>query len=88
MMKNKVLLIFSICICLIGLSLSGRTEKQGNAQNLQADSLLIVKHLTTITKTDGYRNYNYHHIGNTMETLDISKMMKVIDAVFHTLVNM
>ena len=33
-----------------------------------------------ITNTANFRNPNYHKISDTMETLDISKMMKVIDA--------
>jgi len=41
-----------------------------------------------VTNTAFYRNYNYHRIGDTMETLDIPQMMKVIDAVYLTLVNM
>ena len=32
-----------------------------------------------VTNTAFYRNHNYHQISDTMETLDISKMMKVID---------
>ena len=33
-----------------------------------------------VTNTAFYRNHNYHQTSDTMETLDISKMMKVIDA--------
>jgi len=37
-----------------------------------------------ITDTSFYRNKNYHLPGDTMETLDITKMAKVIDGVFKT----
>jgi hypothetical protein len=50
-------LLSLICIGLIGVSLIDRSEKYGNKETPQSDSLLIVKHLTAITKTDGYRNY-------------------------------
>ena len=39
-----------------------------------------------ITDTSFYRNKNYHESGDTMETLDIQRMAKVIDSVFATLV--
>ncbi len=34
-----------------------------------------------ITDTAFYRNKNYHHKGDSMETLDIAKMAQVIDSV-------
>ena len=39
-----------------------------------------------ITDTSFYRNKNYHQVTDTMETLDINRMAKVIDGVFKTLV--
>jgi Zn-dependent M28 family amino/carboxypeptidase len=39
-----------------------------------------------ITDTSFYRNKNYHEATDTMETLDIPRMAKVIDGVFRTLV--
>jgi Zn-dependent M28 family amino/carboxypeptidase len=41
-----------------------------------------------ITDTAFYRNKNYHEITDTLETLDISRMAKVIDGVFETLIKM
>lgn len=38
-----------------------------------------------ITDTSFYRNKNYHEATDTMETLDIYRMAKVIDGVFRTL---
>ena len=40
-----------------------------------------------ITDTSFYRNKNYHEPGDTMETLDISRMAKVINGVFATLIS-
>ncbi len=39
-----------------------------------------------ITDTSFYRNKNYHQPTDTLETLDIYKMAKVIDGVFNTLI--
>lgn len=39
-----------------------------------------------LTDTSFYRNKNYHEPTDTMETLDISKMAKVIDGVLSTLI--
>lgn len=39
-----------------------------------------------ITDTAFYRNKNYHKTTDTMETLDINRMTKVIDGVFDTLI--
>ncbi len=39
-----------------------------------------------ITDTSFYRNKNYHESTDTMETLDIKRMTKVIDGVFNTLI--
>lgn len=39
-----------------------------------------------ITDTSFYRNKNYHEPTDTMETLDIYRMAKVIDGVFNTLI--
>jgi len=39
-----------------------------------------------ITDTSFYRNKNYHQVTDTMETLDIDRMAKVIDGVFKTLI--
>ncbi|SDE40079.1 M28 family peptidase [Pedobacter soli] len=39
-----------------------------------------------ITDTSFYRNKNYHQVTDTMETLDINRMGKVIDGVFKTLI--
>ena len=41
-----------------------------------------------ITDTAFYRNTNYHKSSDTMETLDISKMMKVIDAIALAIINL
>ena len=41
-----------------------------------------------ITNTSYYRNPNYHRMSDTMETLDIPKMMKVIDATALAIVNL
>jgi hypothetical protein len=41
-----------------------------------------------ITNTAFYRNHNYHHTSDKMETLDIPKMMKVIDTTFSTIINL
>ena len=41
-----------------------------------------------ITNTADYRNPHYHKRSDTMETLDISKMMKVIDATASAIINL
>ena len=41
-----------------------------------------------ITNTANYRNHNYHKSSDTMETLDIPKMMKVIDATALAIINL
>ena len=41
-----------------------------------------------VTNTAFYRNYNYHQVSDTMETLDISKMMKVIDTIALAIINL
>ena len=41
-----------------------------------------------LTDTSFYRNKNYHEVTDTMETLDIPKMTKVIDGVFDTLLSL
>lgn len=41
-----------------------------------------------LTDTAFYRNKNYHQVTDVMETLDISKMAKVIDATVKTLSNL
>jgi len=41
-----------------------------------------------ITDTSFYRNKNYHEPTDTMETLDIKRMAKVIDGVFHALISL
>ena len=41
-----------------------------------------------ITNTAHYRNPNYHKSTDTMETLDIPKMMKVIDATASAIINL
>lgn len=41
-----------------------------------------------ITDTSFYRNKNYHQKTDTMETLDISRMSKVIDGVYNGLISM
>jgi len=41
-----------------------------------------------ITNTAFYHNYNYHQTSDTMETLDIPKMMKVIDATVLAIINL
>lgn len=38
-----------------------------------------------ITDTAFYRNKNYHKTTDTMETLDINRMAKVIDGMFSTI---
>jgi hypothetical protein len=39
-----------------------------------------------ITDTAFYRNKNYHKTTDTLETLDIDRMAKVIDATFQVLI--
>jgi hypothetical protein len=71
-----------------------------DAQNLKAPSKIqgidFSDHLNywkfdydalMITNTAFYRNYNYHQASDKMETLDISKMMKVIDATALAIIN-
>ena len=41
-----------------------------------------------ITNTANFRNPNYHKISDTMETLDIPRMMKVIDATAMAIINL
>jgi Zn-dependent M28 family amino/carboxypeptidase len=41
-----------------------------------------------ITDTSFYRNFNYHHDTDTLETLDLNRMAKVIDEVLTTLLEM
>jgi hypothetical protein len=41
-----------------------------------------------VTNTAFYRNRNYHQTSDTMETLDIPKMMKVIDTTVAAIVNL
>jgi len=41
-----------------------------------------------ITNTAFYRNLNYHKSSDTMDTLDIHKMMKVIDATILAIINL
>lgn len=41
-----------------------------------------------VTDTAFYRNKNYHHGSDTMESLDINRMSKVIDSVFYGLINL
>ncbi len=41
-----------------------------------------------ITNTAFYRNHNYHQKTDTMESLDISRMAKVIDSVYGALINL
>lgn len=38
-----------------------------------------------VTDTAFYRNKNYHQASDTMETLDLQRMAKVIDAVLMSL---
>jgi len=45
-------------------------------------------HALMITNTANYRNPNYHRSSDTMETLDIAKMMKVIDATALAITNL
>ena len=72
-----------------------------NTQNLKAPSKIqgidFSDHLNywkfdydalMITNTAFYRNYNYHQASDKMETLDISKMMKVIDATVSAIINL
>jgi hypothetical protein len=41
-----------------------------------------------VTNTAFYRNYNYHQASDKMETLDIPKMMKVIDGTALAIINL
>lgn len=41
-----------------------------------------------LTDTSFFRNKNYHQTTDTMETLDIKRMAKVIDGVFNTLISL
>lgn len=41
-----------------------------------------------VTNTAFYRNKNYHHPTDTMETLDIYRMSKVINGVYQSLINL
>ncbi|MDR3235329.1 MAG: M28 family peptidase [Prevotellaceae bacterium] len=52
-----------------------------NYWNFGYDALMV-------TNTAFYRNHNYHHTSDKMETLDIPKMMKVIDTAFHALLSL
>lgn len=40
-----------------------------------------------LTDTSFFRNKNYHKVTDTIETLDIPRMCKVIDGLFYTLIN-
>ena len=40
-----------------------------------------------VTNTAFFRNKNYHQTTDTMETLDIGRMAKVIDAIYHAILN-
>jgi len=57
-----------------------RSDHQ-NYWKLDYDALMI-------TNTANFRNPNYHRISDTMETLDIPKMAKVIDATALAIVNL
>ena len=57
------------------------TSDHRNYWNHGYDALMI-------TNTAHYRNRNYHKKTDTMETLDISKMMKVIDATALAIINL
>jgi len=41
-----------------------------------------------ITDTSFYRNKNYHQKTDTMETLDITRMAKVVDGIYLTLLKL
>jgi hypothetical protein len=41
-----------------------------------------------LTDTAFYRNKNYHQDTDTMETLDLGRMAKVIDSTLETLCNL
>jgi hypothetical protein len=41
-----------------------------------------------VTDTSFFRNKNYHTAGDTMETLDIARMAKVIDGVYNALTDL
>jgi hypothetical protein len=51
-----------------------------NYWNLGMDAMMI-------TDTAFYRNKNYHQETDTIETLDLSRMAKVIDATYHVLIS-
>lgn len=51
-----------------------------NYRNADYDALMV-------TNTAFYRNKNYHQVTDQLETLDIRKMSKVIDAICYALVN-
>ena len=50
MKKQAILIIFIICGC-------SPMPRGGQNFHVQSDSMLIAQHLTTITKTEGFRNY-------------------------------
>ncbi|MGH1520216.1 M28 family peptidase [Chryseobacterium sp. JK1] len=41
-----------------------------------------------ITDTSFFRNKNYHEVTDTLETLDIARMTKVIDAIFLSIIHL
>lgn len=41
-----------------------------------------------ITDTSFFRNKNYHETTDTVETLDLPRMTKVIDGIFLSLIHM
>jgi hypothetical protein len=72
-----------------------------NTQNLKAPSKIqgvdFSDHLNywkfgydalMVTNTAFYRNHNYHQPSDIMETLDIPKMMKVIDTTASAIINL
>ncbi len=63
-MKAALLLLFGILV----VSTAGCQNKTYDVSSEQSDSLLIIKHLTTITKTDKYRNYkNIYQLDKTAD---------------------
>ena len=76
--------IFLIIPFLFFTCTSAANQKNTNPQlQAQADSLLIVQHLKTITKTNGYRNYKNISLLNQTAEYIFSVFSQYADTVFY-----